>query len=81
MPCQEIFESQDEGYRESVLPSSVAARLVIEAGVSQGWDRYAGPGGAMITVDRFGASAPANVVFEKFGFTLDNAVAKAKSII
>jgi transketolase len=64
-----------------VFPDEVTARLVIEAGVSMGWDRYAGADGSMLTVDRFGASAPAEVVFEKFGFTVDNAVNKAKALI
>jgi transketolase len=81
MPSWELFEAQDKSYRESVLPEAIRARLVIEAGVSQGWDRYAGPDGEMITVDRFGASAPANVVFDKFGFNLENAVAKAKALL
>lgn len=81
MPSWELFELQDKSYRESVLPAAIRARLVIEAGVSQGWDRYAGPDGDMITVDRFGASAPANVVFDKFGFNLDNAVARAKTLL
>ncbi len=81
MPCWELFEDQPEDYKESVFPKSVGARLVIEAGVSQGWDRYAGPDGDMLTVDRFGASAPAEVVFEKYGFTVENAVNKARALI
>lgn len=81
MPCQEIFERQQKDYRDSVLPSAVGARLAIEAGVSQGWDRYVGPSGDTLCVDRFGASAPAEVVFEKYGFTLENALAKAKALL
>lgn len=81
MPCWELFEEQSDEYKESVLPSSVSARLVIEAGVRQGWDRYIGPKGDTLTVDRFGASAPANVVFEKYGFTVENAVSKARALL
>jgi len=81
MPSWELFEAQSDDYKQSVLPKEISARMVIEAGVSQGWERYVGPDGCMLTVDRFGASAPANVVFEKFGFTVENAVAKAKSIL
>lgn len=81
MPCWELFEEQSNDYKESVLPSSVTKRFVIEAGVSQGWERYAGLEGAMLTVDRFGASAPAEVVFDKYGFNIDNAVAMAKEVI
>ncbi|REJ75735.1 MAG: transketolase [Acidobacteria bacterium] len=81
MPCWEIFEEQSAEYKRSVLPSEITARLVIEAGVSLGWDKYIGPAGASLTVDRFGASAPAEVVFDKYGFNIDNAVAKAKSLL
>ncbi|MEZ5307992.1 MAG: transketolase [Pyrinomonadaceae bacterium] len=81
MPCQELFEEQSAEYRESVLPSSVTARLAIEAGVRMGWDRYVGAGGDTLTVDRFGASAPAKVVFERYGFTVENAVAKIKAVM
>ncbi len=81
MPCMEIFEEQTKEYRESVIPASVTARLIIEAGVRHGWGSYAGPSGTTLTVDKFGASAPANVVFEKYGFTVENAVKLAKSVL
>lgn len=81
MPSWELFERQSDDYKNSVLPESVNARFVIEAGVSQGWERYVGRNGAMLTVDRFGASAPADIVFDKYGFNLENAIAKAKSAL
>ncbi|MEZ5347457.1 MAG: transketolase [Pyrinomonadaceae bacterium] len=81
MPCWELFEEQTREYKEKILPAEITARLAIEAGVSQGWDRYIGPKGDLITVDKFGASAPAEVVFEKYGFTLENALSKAKTLI
>jgi transketolase len=80
-PCWELFEEQDAAYRESVLPASVKKRLVVEAGVSFGWERYFGSEGAMISVDRFGVSAPGNVALNKFGYTVDNVVAKAKEVM
>ncbi|MFX1416508.1 MAG: hypothetical protein ACFFC0_06825, partial [Promethearchaeota archaeon] len=57
------------------------ARLVVEAGRGQGWERYVGDNGAMITVEKFGASAPANVIFEKFGFSVENVLAHARQLI
>jgi transketolase len=81
MPCMELFEEQSDMYRERVLPKDVAARLIIEAGVRHGWGSYAGPKGAALTVDKFGASAPAKVVFENYGFTVENAVKLAKSTL
>ncbi len=81
MPCMELFAEQSAEYQESVLPKAVTKRLVVEAGSSFGWDRYFGTEGAIIATDTFGASAPGNVMFEKFGFTVDNVVAKAKSLL
>jgi transketolase len=81
MPCVEVFEAQDAGYRESVLPRGVSARVVIEAGVSQGWWRYAGSAGRVIGMDCFGASGPAEELFEHFGFSTDNIVRVARQII
>ncbi len=75
MPCWELFDEQSAEYRESVLPESVAARLAIEAGVSMGWTKYAPES---LSVDRFGTSAPAEVVFREYGFTVENVVAMAK---
>ncbi|PSB57972.1 transketolase, partial [filamentous cyanobacterium CCP1] len=80
MPSWELFEAQDAAYRESVLPKSVTKRLVVEAGVSFGWCKYAGAEGDILGVDRFGASAPGGVCMEKFGFTVENVVAKAKAL-
>jgi transketolase len=81
MPSTDAFEAQDGAYRESVLPAKVTARVVIEAGVSDGWWRYAGPRGKIIGLDRFGESAPAEVLFEHFGFSTDNVVAVAKDVL
>ncbi len=80
-PCWELFENQDEPYRESVLPARVGAKLAVEAGVSQGWERWVGDQGGIISIDRFGASAPANVLFEKFGFSVENVVKQARRLI
>ncbi|MCG3206808.1 MAG: Transketolase [Anaerolineae bacterium] len=81
MPSWELFQKQSEEYQESVLPSSVKARVVIEAGVSQGWDQFAGPFGQIIALDRFGASAPYQTLYEQFGFTTDNVVLRALEAI
>jgi len=81
MPSWELFEKQDAAYKESVFPASVKKRLAVEAGVSFGWCRYVTDEGATISVDTFGASAPGGVVLEKFGFTVDNVVAKAKELL
>jgi transketolase len=81
MPSWELFDEQDEAYRESVLPKAVTKRLAVEAASSFGWCRYLGNEGAMISIDRFGASAPGTVALEKFGYTVDNVVAKAKALL
>jgi transketolase len=81
MPCWEFFEEQPARYRESVLPSNVKARLAIEAGVSLGWAKYVGDAGDTLTVDKFGASAPAEDVFRDYGFTVENVVKKAKRLL
>jgi len=81
LPCWELFEEQPQAYREEVLPSSVNARLAIEAGIRQGWDRYVGPQGDVICLDRFGASAPGDVVMRELGFNLDNVVSHAKALL
>jgi transketolase len=77
-PSWALFEKQDEAYRESVLPKKITARLAVEAGATLGWERYAK---CVIGIDHYGASAPYKVVFEKFGFTVENVVAKAKELI
>jgi len=76
-PSWELFEKQDEAYRESVLPKNIQKRLAVEAGAGMGWDRYAK---SAISIEHYGASAPAKVIFEKFGFTVENVVAKAKEL-
>jgi len=81
LPCWELFEEQPQAYREEVLPSSVNARLAIEAGIRQGWDRFVGPQGDVICLDRFGASAPGDVVMRELGFNLDNVVSHAKALL
>ena len=81
MPCTDAFDAQDADYRESVLPSAVTARVAIEAGVTDGWWRYVGTHGRVIGLDRFGESAPADELFEHFGFTTDNVVAVVKDLL
>jgi transketolase len=81
MPCWEIFEEQPETYRHEVLPPSVTTRLSIEAGVRQGWDRYVGPKGDCLSIDRFGASAPGDVALRELGFNLDNVLKRARALI
>ncbi len=81
MPCTDIFDAQDSAYREQVLPPAVTARVVIEAGVSETWWRYAGTAGRIIGMDRFGESAPADELFEHFGFSIGNVVAIANEML
>ena len=81
MPSWEVFDSQDEAYRESVLPKRVSARVSIEAGVVQGWEKYVGSGGITIGLDRFGASAPYEEVYEHLGITAARMVEAAKSLL
>lgn len=81
MPSWELFEAQDAAYQESVLPKAVTKRLAVEAGITMGWCRYVGAEGDVIGVDRFGASAPGGLVMEKFGFTVDHVVSRAKALL
>ena len=81
MPCIELFEEQSADYRDEVLPASVTARLAIEAGIRQGWDRYVGPAGDVICLDRFGASAPGDVVMKNLGFNVENVVTHARTLL
>ena len=69
MPCMELFDKQDAAYRESVLPAAVRARVAVEAGATMPWYKYVGLDGAVIGLDHYGASAPAKLLFEQFGFT------------
>ena len=81
IPSVEIFEKQSGSYIEQVLPSLCRKRLVVEAGSTAGWYKYAGLDGKVLGIDRFGASAPYEILAEKFGFTADNAYKKALEII
>jgi len=81
MPCIELFEEQPEDYRNQVLPPSVTARLAVEAGVRQGWDRYVGPAGDVVCLDRFGASAPGDVAMRELGFNVENVLTQAKRLL
>ncbi|OQB23624.1 MAG: Transketolase [Firmicutes bacterium ADurb.Bin182] len=77
MPCMELFDRQSEEYKKSVLPDSVRARVAVEAASSFGWHKYTGLDGRVISIDRFGASAPAGVLFEKLGLTAESVVKAA----
>ena len=81
MPSWELFEQQDEAYRDRVLPAEVTARVVVEAGIRQGWERYLGAQGKFLGVERFGASAPAARVFEAFGLTVENVFGQAQALL
>jgi transketolase len=81
LPCWELFDEQAPAYRAQVLPPSVTARLALEAGASLGWHRYVGLAGDTLTLDRFGASAPAADVFRELGFTVENIVARAGNLL
>jgi transketolase len=80
-PSWDLFRVQSQEYRDSVLPPKIKKRLVVEAGVVQGWERWVGDNGKYLCIDRFGVSAPAEVLFEKFGFTVENVVELAKSLL
>src|SRR5688572_26945727 len=81
MPCWELFDSESKGYRDEVLPPSIKARLAVEAGVRQGWDRYVGDAGDVVCLDRFGASAPGDVALKNLGFNLDNVLEHARALL
>lgn len=81
MPCMDIFEKQPLEYKEKVLPKSVRARVAVEALSEFGWGKYVGLDGKTVCLDRFGASAPADVLFKEFGFTVDNVVKAVKSVL
>ena len=80
-PSWELFEAQSQEYQDSVLLPDVKARLAVETGVSQGWERWVGDNGSCVCVNKFGASAPAKVLFEKYGFTVENVVEQARKLI
>lgn len=81
MPCMDIFEKQPLEYKEKVLPKAVRARVAVEALSEFGWGKYVGLDGKTVCLDRFGASAPADVLFKEFGFTVDNVVKAVKEVI
>jgi transketolase len=81
MPSWELFDAQPLEYRNAVLPPAVGARLAVEAGVSQGWQPYVGSRGDVLAVDRFGASAPGELVMREYGFSVDNVCARAKALL
>jgi transketolase len=80
-PSWELFESQDQAYRDEILLPAVKARLAVEAGVAQGWERWVGDAGTTITLDRFGASAPYERIYQELGFTADHIIEVARSLI
>lgn len=81
MPSWELFEQQPVAYRTAVLPPEVTARISIEAASTFGWERYVGGSGAMIGLNRFGASAPGEVVMRELGFTVENVLAHARPLL
>ncbi len=81
MPCWELFEQQPQAYRDEVLPPAVPARVGIEAAATFGWDRWTGPRGAVIGIDRFGASAPGPVVMAQLGFTVDHVIDVTRTVL
>lgn len=81
MPCMDIFEKQSDEYKEKVLPATVRARVAVEALSEFGWGKYVGLDGKTVCLDRFGASAPADVLFKEFGFTVENVVKTVKEVI
>ena len=81
MPCWELFEEQPMEYRDSVLPPEVEARLSVEAGVGLGWWKWVGQEGDVVSLERFGASAPGATVLEKLGFTPESVVTRAQALL
>ena len=81
MPSFELFEDQPQSYRDEVLPPAITARVGIEAGIRQGWDRYLGLNGTFVGMTGFGLSAPFAKIYEEFGFTVENVVGEAKRVV
>jgi transketolase len=81
MPSWELFDAQDEAYRESVLPKGVKKRVTVEAAASLGWHRWAGDEGAVIGIDRYGASAPGEEIFKHLGITAERVAAEALRLL
>ena len=81
MPSWELFEEQPAAYQDSVLPPSITARLSVEAGATFGWERYVGPDGDSLGIDRFGASAPAGTIYTNYGLTAEAVAARAAALV
>jgi transketolase len=81
MPSWELFDAQPLEYRDAVLPPSIGARLAVETGASQGWHRYVGDRGDVLGVERFGASAPGDVLLREYGFTVENVCRRARAML
>jgi transketolase len=81
LPSWELFDQQPADYREQVLPVAVRARVAVEAGLRQGWERYVGLDGAVVGMDTFGASAPGEVLYERFGITPGQVAARARELL
>jgi transketolase len=81
LPCWELFDAQPQDYRDSVLIPAVRRRLAVEIGVAQGWHKYVTEHGGVLSLERFGVSAPAKVIAEKFGFTVENVAARAMQLL
>jgi transketolase len=81
MPSWELFEMQPEGYQKDVMLPEIKARLAVEAATSLGWHKWVGPEGKMITLDRFGASAPEDLLSKEFGFTVENVLQKCHQLL
>jgi transketolase len=81
MPSWALFDRQPRDYREAVIPPGVRARLAIEAGASLGWKRYVGDGGDSVSLDRYGASAPGEIVLKELGFSVENVIRRARALL
>jgi transketolase len=81
IPSFELFDRQEEAYKESVLPKAVTKRLAVEAGTDFGWQRYVGLDGATISVEGFGTSAPGGLCLEKYGYTVENVIDHARKLL
>jgi transketolase len=81
MPSWELFERASKNYKDKVLPPEVSARVAVEAGITMGWERYVGNRGAVVGIDRFGASAPGGTVMQKYGMKASSIVAKAMALL
>lgn len=79
MPCVEWFHAQDAAYRQTVLPSTVRARVAVEAGIALGWREFVGDEGVVVSLEHFGASAPYKTLYEQFGLTAERVAAAAKA--